>query len=241
MNEQSQRRRTLRSAFYDPLPEEFENPDLNAHLKQYFDFGFPVVIGREAQKHKGRWQEVFGREAPLCLDIGSGNGFFLTGMAQRFPSKNWLGVEIRYKRVVLTAKKLKNSGCQNARILRYDNWSLGELFTDQSLDGLYTNHPDPWSKKKQAKKRILARPFIDWAAKSLKPDAEWRIKTDFETHIESMLSIVPDFPFDVVGVSKDAHRTGFPWPVNEDVTTNYERKFIEKGEPIFALRLRRHS
>jgi tRNA (guanine-N7-)-methyltransferase len=225
--------------FSDPLPEEFGLPDLNVHLKQYFDFGPPIILGRNAIPYKGQWYKAFKKKAPLCLEIGSGNGFFLQGMAAKNPDKNWLGVEIRYKRVVLTAKKIKSSQVTNARIVRYDNWYLDDLFLENEIDSIFTNHPDPWSKKKQAKKRILSPAFAKWAAYVMKPGGEWRIKTDFEVHINTMLSIIEELPFEVLGVSRDAHRDGFPWPKEDDITTNYENKFIDKGLPIFALHLRR--
>ena len=141
----------------------------------------------------------------------------------------------------MVAKKLTISKITNARILRYDNWCLDDLFEEGSLDGVYCNHPDPWSKRRQAHKRILTKPFANWMAWTMKDGAEWRIKTDFETHIDTMLSVVQELPFDVIGEARDAHKFGFPWDSTEDVTTNYERKFIERDEPIFALRLRRRN
>lgn len=226
-----------RLIFRDPLPEELPKPDLNLHVDQYFNFGEPVILGREAKRYRGQWENAFQRTAPLCLEIGSGNGFFLAGMAERFPEKNWLGIEIRYKRVVMTAKKIQKAGVKNARITRYDNWCLDDLFEENELAGLYTNHPDPWSKKRQAKKRILSKPFANWAAYVLQSGAEWRIKTDFGTHVDTMLEVIRDLPFTVLGVSRDAHKEGFPWDTAEDITTNYERKFIERDLPIHALRL----
>ena len=228
-----------RLPFWDPLPEELHNAELNPFVHRYFEHGTPVVVGRTAAQHKGAWGDCFQREAPLCLEIGSGNGFFLEGMAQKYPDRNWLGIEIRYKRVIMVAKKLDVSGIQNARILRYDNWCLDDLFEEASLAGVYCNHPDPWSKKKQAHKRILSKPFATWMAWAMQDSAEWRIKTDFETHIDTMLAVISDLPFTVLGVARDAHNTAFPWPNEEDITTNYERKFIERNEPIYALRIQR--
>jgi tRNA (guanine-N7-)-methyltransferase len=230
-----------RLPFFDPFPEEMHNSELNPFVRKYFDHGEPVVVGRDATQFKGAWDACFHREAPLCLEIGSGNGFFLEGMAQKYPDRNWLGVEIRYKRVIMVAKKLEVSGIDNARILRYDNWCLDDLFEEASLAGVYCNHPDPWSKKRQAHKRILSKPFARWMAWAMQDGAEWRIKTDFETHIDTMLGVIEDLPFTVMGVARDAHNTSFPWSVDEDVTTNYERKFIERDLPIYALRLKRNE
>ena len=227
--------------FWDPYPEEMYNSELNPYVKEYFGHGSPVVVGRDAKQYKGKWDKCFGRTAPLCLEIGSGNGFFLEGMAQKNPDHNWLGIEIRYKRVIMVAKKLEEAGMENARILRYDNWCLDDLFEEGSLAGVYCNHPDPWTKKRQAHKRILAKPFANWMAWAMADGAEWRIKTDFETHIDTMLGVIEDLPYTVLGVARDAHRYGFPWEPSEDITTNYESKFIERNLPIYALRLQRNG
>lgn len=229
-----------RLVFIDPLAHELPKPESNLFVEQYFSFGSPVILGREAKNYRENWSEAFGREAELCLEIGAGNGFFLAGMAKKYPERNWLGIEIRYKRVVQIAKKIKIIGAENARITRYDNWCLDDLFVENELSALYTNHPDPWPKKRQANKRILSTPFVNWAAYVMKSGAEWRIKTDFGTHIDTMLEVIKDLPFTVVGVSRDAHKNGFPWDKEEDLTTNYERKFIERNLPIHALRLVRN-
>ena len=157
-----------RPKFLDLYPDEMHNSELNPYVREYFSQGFPVVHARGASKYKGRWEDCFGRTAPLCLEIGSGNGFFLEGMAQKFPDKNWLGIEIRYKRVIMIAKKLEVSQVNNARILRYDNWCLDDLFEEGVFDNVYCNHPDPWSKKRQAHKRILSKPFANWMAWAMK-------------------------------------------------------------------------
>ena len=228
-----------RLPFQDLPAEEMHNPELNPYVQQYFEFGSPVVVGRDAKQYKGSWDRCFEKKQPLCLEIGSGNGFFLRGMAQKHPEWNWLGIEIRYKRVVMVANKLQQADVKNARILRYDNWCMDDLFGEAELDAVYCNHPDPWSKKSQAKKRILSKPFATWMAWAMKPGAQWRIKTDFETHIDTMIEVVKDLPFSIIAVARDAHRNGFPWPNEDDITTNYESKFVEKNEPIYALLLQR--
>ena len=228
-----------RVPFVDRVPSEMHIADLNPYVEQYFGYGAPVLVGKEAPKYRDDWSLAFERKAPLCLELGSGNGFFLTGMAHKYPQYNWLGVEIRYKRVIMVAKKLKTQGVTNARIMRYDNWCLDDLFLQSSIAHVYCNHPDPWSKDKQASKRILGKPFATWMAWAMQSGGEWRIKTDFRTHIDTMLEVVKGLPFAVVGVAYDAHKNGFPWDSTEDVMTNYESKFVQRNEPIYALRLRK--
>ena len=223
--------------FRDPTPSQFDDPKLNVYLEQYWQAGPPVLRGVDAQKFCANWSDVYGRNAPIKLEIGPGNGFFLAGMAALDPDSNWLGMEIRYKRVMLCARKIQAKGVQNARITRYNAWMVGELFSEDSLSGLYTNHPDPWKKKRQAKKRLLNREFCVWASKALKKGCAWRIKTDFEQHILSVIEHCEDLPFAITGRENDVNKNGAPW--EHDIVTNYQSKFREQGLPVYALELTR--
>ena len=212
------------------------SPDINPYLVLHREYP-EVIPADQGPGYKGRWSEAFGREAPLFLELGAGNGFHLSGMAAQHPESNWLGLELRFKRVVLIAKKIRAAGLQNAKILRYNWFYLDDLFEDASLDGLALHHPDPWPKEDQAHNRIIDPPFVAQVARLLKPGAEWRMKTDFEPHIEALLSCAVGQPFEVVGRSMDVQRDGAPW--ERDVITNYQRKSYEKGITVYAVALRR--
>jgi len=224
--------------FQDRLPEEFLHPDLNPYLKLHRGWGRPVLTADEAAECRGGWHEEFGREAALHVEIGTGNGFFLSGMAAQHPEWNWLGVEIRYKRVVLTARKLRGAGVQDhARICRYDANHLGELFCPGDIAALYINHPDPWPKERQAKNRLLGTEFVHLLEDLLAPGAELRLKTDHLINVEGLSKAIEGRPFSLVGRSDDVQARGTPWV--DDVVTNYQRKFYEKGLPVYAVWLRR--
>src|SRR5688572_10959715 len=105
--------------FVDQQPEDFRRPEVNAYVYTHRTFGLPLLPADAAQPWRGRWAEHFGREAPLHVEIGSGNGFFLRDMALRHHDWNWVGIEIRYKRTHMCATKLVRAGVTNARIVRY--------------------------------------------------------------------------------------------------------------------------
>ena len=224
--------------FRDRAPEDFFFPDLNPHLKSHFTWGRPVLPADVAGDCRGAWDEEFGRDAPLHVEIGTGNGFFLSGMAARNPEFNWLGVEIRYKRVMLTARKLRGAGVEgHARICRYDANHLGELFCAGDIDALYINHPDPWPKDRQAKNRLLGPDFVDLLTELLAPGAELRLKTDHLINVEGLLGAIEGRPFELLGRSDDVRSAGTPW--GDDVVTNYQTKFYKKGLPVYAVQIRR--
>ncbi len=228
-----------RYRFIDRDPSTYPDPDLNPFLKAHREFGPPVVTATQAQQATGRWDTLFGRAAPLHVEIGSGNGFWITHMAGLHPEWNWLGVEIRFKRVVLVARKLQRAERENARILRYDAFMVEEILPRGSVDGLYVNHPDPWPKDRHAKNRLLARPFGEMVCRLLRPGAHLRVKTDTGSYVDEFLAAIQGLPLEILGLSRDIRAQGTPWPEEDDRVTNYQRKFYEKGLPVHALWARR--
>jgi tRNA (guanine-N7-)-methyltransferase len=224
--------------FHDRPPEAYLHPDLNPYLREYHAFGPPVLKVEDLRAARGRWSEVFGgADGPLHVEIGSGNGHFLAGMAALHPERRWLGLEIRYKRVVLSARKIRAAALSNARIGRFDAFALDDLFAEGEVAAFYLNHPDPWPKGRHAKHRLVARPFAETVARLLAPGGTLRLKTDHRPNLSRLLEALEDLPFDIAGVSEDYDRLGPPWPVDDDVISSYQAKFRLKGEPVFSLAL----
>jgi tRNA (guanine-N7-)-methyltransferase len=225
--------------FEDKLPEDYSRPGINPYVASHREFGDELLPASDAKEWRGRWHELFGREAPLHLEVGSGNGFYLSGMAELHPECDWVGVELRFKRVVLVARKLRAAGLNNARIVRYDARLLEELFMPGSLAGVHINHPDPWERESRRHHRLIDRAFLELLSRLCAPGAELRLKTDFGPHVKALLKAVDGLPWAVVGTTEDVDRDGPPWP--DDVVTNYQRKARLRGAPVHAALLRRNA
>jgi tRNA (guanine-N7-)-methyltransferase len=237
-----------RPRFKDRSPEEIADREANPFFDSHRTFGPELLPAADAWPWRGRWAEYFGREAPLHVEIGSGNGFFLAELAQRNPDWNILGIEIRYKRTVLCAKKLRVGGGSNARIVRYHAAYLDDLFEPGSLSGLYVNHPDPWPKERHEKNRLISRWFMEDVVSLLKPGALFRLKSDHLPNIERAIDLIdkgpegepaPRLPLRVNGRADDVTKGPAPWP--DDIETNYQRKFRLKGLPVYALEIARQA
>jgi tRNA (guanine-N7-)-methyltransferase len=233
-----------RPRFQDRQPEEYRRPDINPYLEKHRTFGPELLPADQAWPLRGRWGEAFGRTAPLHVEIGSGNGFFLVELARRNPEWNVLGIELRYKRTVLCAKKIRHAGIGNARIARYHAAFLDDLFEPGSLSGLYVNHPDPWPKERHEKNRLISRWFLEDVVRLLKPGAWLRLKSDFEPNVARAAELLdrdaegtplPRLPLTITGRSDDVITGAAPWP--DDIETNYQSKFRKKGEPVYAIEL----
>jgi len=207
-------------------------------MKLHYELVPPVVVAEEAPQFRGQWGSAFSNtDAPLHLEIGPGNGFYLAGMAERHPEFNWLGVEIRFKRVVLVAKKILSAGVENARIARYDAWQLDDLFAPGELGGLHINFPDPWKRDINAKHRLICPELVEWASQALAPGSEVRVKSDHRPNVARFVDAARELPFELVDFRDDIQHHGAPWP--DDLVTNYQSKFIKRGEPVYAALLRR--
>jgi tRNA (guanine-N7-)-methyltransferase len=222
--------------FTDRLPEEMANPELNPYVASHRTFGPEVLPASEASGYRGRWHARFGRTAPIHLEVGSGSGFYLSGMAAQHPEADWIGIELRYKRVVTAARKLRSMGLTNAVCARYDAMLIDELFEPGSLAGVHVNHPDPWAKDRHAKHRLIGRPFLEVVHRALAAGGELRLKTDFPPHIDALLEAAEGL-FDVTAVVPDVKAAGAPWP--DEVRTNFQRKADEKGVAVGAVWARR--
>lgn len=208
------------------------NPYMEAHRRH--TEVIPADIG---PSFRGRWSDAFSNPAPLLVELGAGNGDHLAGIAARHPEYNCLGIELRFKRVDLCARKIQQAGVKNAKILRYNWFYLSELFEDASIDTLHMHHPDPWVKHKQSRNRVIDAAFVAEIGRLLKSGADWRMKTDFEPHISSLISYLPGQPFEILAQRSDMAKEGAPW--DDDICTNYQRKSQEKGSAIHAIWLRR--
>jgi tRNA (guanine-N7-)-methyltransferase len=234
-----------------PRFRELEGPlerraEVNPYYKSHQEFGPPLLPASEAWRWRNRWDECFGRTAPLHLEIGPGNGFFLAEVARRNPDANIVAVEIRYKRTVLCARKLQRAGVTNARIIRYHAAFLDDLFDAETLDVIYVNHPDPWSKARHEKNRLISRWFLEDVARLLRPGGTFRLKSDFRDNVDRVPMLLahgpdneplPQLPLAVTGRSNDVITGPAPWP--DDIETNYQSKFRRKGEPVYAIELTR--
>jgi tRNA (guanine-N7-)-methyltransferase len=231
--------------FKDRLPEDFGGrTDINPFLQKHAEFGPPLLTADQAWRYRGRWDECFGRQAPLHVEIGPGNGFFLTEVSRRNPDVNVLGLEIRYKRTVLCATKLVRAGIENARIARYHAGFLDDLFLEGSVDALYINHPDPWPKERHEKNRLISRWFLEDAARLLAPGAPLRLKSDYRDNVYRVPDLLDHdgegepaerLPFTITGISDDVITGPAPWP--DDIETNYQSKYRKKGEPVYAIEI----
>ncbi len=171
------------------------------------------------------WTVIFGRDGPLVLELGFGNGAHLVELGQRYPSSNILGIEISLPSLRRGLKKINDARLSNVRILQGDSRSaLWLLFRPASISMVTINFPDPWPKAGHHHRRLINDRFLDLLASRVWPEAELNIATDHKGYalaIEDCLNRSPYFE----------SRTGRPFEsdVADRRRTKYEQIALSEG------------
>ena len=137
------------------------------------------------------FSQVFGRVAPLCVEIGFGNGATLAQMARDNPDKDYIGIEVHRPGVGQLLMFLEQYELDNVRIYCHDALQMmASHFPDHCLSAVHLFFPDPWPKKKHHKRRIVRPEFIQLIVKKLKPGGYFHAATDWQPYAESMLEVL---------------------------------------------------
>jgi tRNA (guanine-N7-)-methyltransferase len=135
--------------------------------------------------------QIFGRHAPLCVEIGFGNGDCLAQLAAANPDKDYIGIEVHRPGVGHLMIQLEQQGLQNVRIYCHDAIEvLTNSLADNSLSTVHLFFPDPWSKRKHHKRRIVQASFVELLAKKLQSGGYFHAATDWEHYAKSMLLVL---------------------------------------------------
>jgi tRNA (guanine-N7-)-methyltransferase len=135
--------------------------------------------------------QAFGRHAPLCVEIGFGNGACLSELAAANADKDYIGIEVHRPGVGHLMMQLEQQGLNNVRIYCHDAIEvLTNNLADDSLAAVHLFFPDPWPKKKHHKRRIVQASFMELLAKKLQSGGYFHAATDWEKYAENMLKVL---------------------------------------------------
>lgn len=134
---------------------------------------------------------LFGREAPLIVEIGSGRGDALVHAAQEQPDADFLGLEVYRPGVAQTLVTLRHEGVTNVRLMIVNAAeALATTIPEGSVRELRVWFPDPWHKKRHQKRRLITAEFARLAARILEPGGAWRLATDWQDYADQILTVL---------------------------------------------------
>ena len=171
-------------------------------------------------------RSLFGRDAPLEIEIGSGKARFLIAAARDNPAHDFLGLERSLSYYRLCRDRVSRAGLANARVLRADARLFAESLPAEGVAAFHIYFPDPWPKRKQRKRRLLDAVTLELLASRLEPGGALRIATDHAAYGAQIGPLAQ-----TVGELERLEWTALAPPP----PTNYEIKYTAQGRPIWRF------
>ena len=199
--------------------------DLSAHLRRLEEL--PRPLGGPA---------LFGREAPLELEVGSGKGLFLRTAGAARPDTDFLGVEIAVKYARFAAAGLMKAGLPNAIVVQGDALRLlAEYLPDDALHAVHVYFPDPWWKKRHKKRRVMRETLLGDVERTLRPGGSLHFWTDVEEYFLTSLELIAAHT-KLLGPMAVAEQHS---EHDLDYRTHFERRGRQHEEPVYRAEFRK--
>ena len=192
----------------------------------------PQYVVTEPEKFAGKWQERFEKEQPIFVEVGTGKGRFIVEMAEKYPDRNFIGLEMQTVAVGIALKKQLDAKLPNLQLVCANGSGLTEFFNEGEVSGIYLNFSDPWPKDRHSKRRLTSEPFMEVYDKILAPDGVVEFKTDNRGLFDYSLESVPAAGWEIREYTYDLHHSDM---AEGNIMTEYEEKFSSMGNAIFKL------
>ncbi|MEO9064707.1 MAG: tRNA (guanosine(46)-N7)-methyltransferase TrmB, partial [Burkholderiaceae bacterium] len=179
---------------------------------------------------------VFGRHAPLVVEIGFGMGAATADIAQSQPDVDFLGIEVHPPGVGALLRQIGERGLRNIRIVSHDAVDVLEtMIAPESLTGVNIFFPDPWHKNRHNKRRLVQAPFVQFLATRLAADGLLHCATDWEPYADQMLQVLSSEP-SLVNTAD-----GFAERPPQRPLTKFEQRGLTRGHGVWDLLYRKRS
>lgn len=221
----------------DPFRDRTHN--LNSSVNPYLqllqrDHSLPLLHGASLQHAAVCWRSYFmarGMAAPqaLLVEIGCYRGDNLVEVAQRYPQTACIGIDLTFKRVVLSAQAIHTRGLHNAVSVLSDARDLAALFDDDELDGVVCFFPDPWAKPRQRKKRLLSVGYCQQLTVLVKNGGFVWLKTDAGDYFAQAVQALQYCQFCLTDI------------IPLELTSTFEQRFRAAGREIYQGVLINHK
>jgi len=211
-------------------PEEFQRrAKTNPYIEKIYNYSDLILVHPTPESFQELWSSKGGSRTKTHAEIGCGSGAYLRELSQRFPQDQFVGMELRYKRLVQAARKLRKDESTNVVLLKDYGERLHEYLGKDNLDVLHVNFPDPWAKKAQRKHRLLSADFFNTIHPLFRKGGKFLFKTDHQEYFQSVLELLHELPnYKIENSTTDLHQS----PLNEgSILTEFEQLFKSKANP----------
>lgn len=186
-------------------------------------------------EYKGRWNEYFENNNEIHIEIGCGRGRFIAQTAKKYPNINFVAIEKDESALLSAMEQAKKLELTNLVFISFNAQELRDIFENAEISRIYLNFSDPWPPKKQAKRRLTHKNFLEIYEKILAKDGYIHFKTDNQGLFEFSLEEFSDNAWKMSNISLDLHASH----IEDNVMTEYEEKFSTLGFRIYRVEVSR--
>lgn len=188
---------------------------------------------------KGNWnKDFFKNDNPIILELGCGKGEYSVGLAERFPNKNFIGIDLKGARFWRGAKTAVENGLHNVGFLRTQIELIEYCFAENEVDEIWITFPDPQIKYKRTKHRMTNSEFLQRYKKILKPDGIMNLKTDSEFMHGYTLGLLHGEGHEVIYANHNVYKNEGSPAVVTAIQTFYEKQYLAKDKAITYIQFK---
>lgn len=196
-------------------------------------------IVNEDYSLKGNWKtDFFKNNNPVVLELGCGKGEYSVALAQEYPNKNFLGIDIKGARFWRGAKTALEEGLPNVGFMRTQIELIDKIFAPGEVDEIWITFPDPQIKYKRTKHRLTNSEFLQKYKKILKPKGVVNLKTDSEFMHGYTLGLLHGEGHEVIQANHDVYKNEYSPKEVIAIQTFYEKQYLEQGKLITYIQFR---
>ncbi|MGB0427358.1 MAG: tRNA (guanosine(46)-N7)-methyltransferase TrmB [Flavobacteriales bacterium] len=188
---------------------------------------------------KNNWaSQLFGNSNPIVLELGCGRGEYALAMAERFPEKNFIGIDIKGSRMWQGATQGFKKGLKNLAFLRISIEHIVDCFGENEVDEIWITFPDPQIKFRRRTRRLTHPDFLAKYNQICKPDAVLHLKTDSAFLYGYTVATLEHLDYQIIDTSHDVYNARKDNALLMEVKTYYEDLFHKKGYPITYIQFK---
>jgi len=187
---------------------------------------------------KGKWaSDYFKNLNPIVLELGCGKGEYTLALAKLFPSKNFIGIDIKGARMWVGAKKANAENISNIAFLRTRIELIESFFAKNEINEVWITFPDPQLKSKRAKKRLTSASYLNKYKNFLQSNGIINLKTDSKELFDYTYKLLEYNDLEIVENTEDLYSSNLLDEI-KSIKTHYENLFTEKGKKITFLKFK---
>ena len=193
----------------------------------------------ETFAYKGKWNELFFKnQNPIIVELGCGKGEYSVGLAQKYPDKNFIGIDIKGARFWRGAKTAIEENIKNVAFLRTQIELIDQVFGKNEINEIWITFPDPQIKYKRTKHRMTNPEFLDKYKRVLKEDGIIHLKTDSEFMHGYTLGLLEGMHYEILYSHHDIYVNHEASKDVVGIQTFYEKQYLEQKKPITYLKFK---